>query len=135
MATLEAHKQVVWQYVEAFNCGDFEALRNLFTPDALIYGVLGWGAIAQALPIWQELHTALAIQLKVEEMIAEGDTVAVRYIESGTFRATWRGQAPTGKSYELGAMEWFTLREGKIQRRWGARDALAQMRQLGLPLH
>jgi hypothetical protein len=29
-------------------------------------------------------------------------------------------------------MEWFVLREGRIHRRWGARDAAAQARQLGM---
>jgi hypothetical protein len=31
-------------------------------------------------------------------------------------------------------MEWFVIRDGRIQRRWGARDAASQMRQLGVPL-
>ena len=30
------------------------------------------------------------------------------------------------------AMEWFLVRDGKIQRRWAARDALAQARQVGI---
>jgi steroid delta-isomerase-like uncharacterized protein len=132
MADLEAHKQVVWQYVEAFNRGDFATLKDLFAIDALIYGVLGWGEIDKAIPIWKELHTGLAIELTVEEIIAEGDTVAVRYTERGTFKGTFRGQAPTGKSYELVAMEWFSFRNGKIHRRWGARDAASQARQLGM---
>ncbi len=109
MADLKAHKQVVLQYVEAFNCGDFTALEDLFAIDALIYGVLGWGEIDKAIPIWKELHTGLAIELTVEEIIAQGDTVAVRYTERGTFKRTFRGQAPTGKSYELVAMEWFSF--------------------------
>jgi steroid delta-isomerase-like uncharacterized protein len=132
MTNLEANKQVVMQYVESFNRGDFDALRNLFAIDALIYGVLGWGEIDKAIPIWQELHSGLAIELTVEEIVAQGDTVAVRYTERGTFQGTYRGQAPTGKSYELVAMEWFSFRDGKIFRRWGARDAASQARQLGM---
>ena len=37
----EANKKVVLEYVEAFNRADMEALRRLFTEDALVYGVLG----------------------------------------------------------------------------------------------
>ncbi len=107
-------------------------MRELFAPDALIYGVLGWGEFEAVLPIWQELHAAFGISLHVEGAIAEGDTVAVRYTERGTFRAPFRGNAPTGKSYELVAMEWFVVRDGKIYRRWGARDAASQARQLGM---
>jgi hypothetical protein len=31
-------------------------------------------------------------------------------------------------------MEWFVLRDGRIHRRWGARDAASQARQIGLSL-
>jgi ketosteroid isomerase-like protein len=58
----------VLEYVEAFNRGDMEALRRLFTPDALIYGVLGWGDLEKAVPIWQEIHEAFALQLQTTEL-------------------------------------------------------------------
>jgi steroid delta-isomerase-like uncharacterized protein len=130
----EQHKATVRAYVEAFNRGDLLALRALFTPDALVYGVLGCGGLDEAEPIWRGLHAAFKVELTVEQMIAEGDLVAVRYTERGTFVAPFRGQPPTGQSYELVAMEWFVLKDGKIHRRWGARDAASQARQLGMPL-
>lgn len=123
---------VVRQYVEAFNQGDSDALRDLFTPDALVYGVLGSAGLDEALPIWRELHAAFGIVLTIEDLIAEGDQVAVRYTERGTFTCPFRGKQPTGRAYELVAMEWFVLREGRIHRRWGARDSAAQARQIGL---
>jgi hypothetical protein len=52
--------------------------------------------------------------------------------ERGTFRRPAFGREPTGASYELVAMEWFTERDGRIVRRWGARDAASQARQLGI---
>lgn len=132
MTQLAANKQLVLQYVELFNRGDLAALQELFTPDALIQGVLGWGSLDKVMPIWKELHEAFEIELTVEDMIAEGDVVAVRYIERGNFVGSFRGQEPTGKSYELVALEWFTILDGKIHRRWGARDAASQARQLGM---
>ncbi len=130
----DAHKQVVRQYVAAFNQGDLATLQQLFTPDALIQGVLGWGDLATVMPIWQELHTAFALELTIEHIIAEGDTVAVRYTERGQFRNPFRGQEPTGQSFEVVAMEWFTMQDGKIHRRWGAREFASQSRQRGLKL-
>jgi len=130
----EANKQIVRDYVAAFNRGDIEALRRIFADDALIYGVLGWGNIDVAIPIWQQLHNAFAIQLTVEELVAEGDTVAARYTERGQSRGEFRGKAATGKSYEIVAMEWFVIKEGRIDRRWGARDSAAQFRQMELSL-
>ncbi len=134
MTTPEANKQVVLKYVEAFNRGDLEALQALFTPDALIQGVLGWGGLDKVMPICQELHEAFAIKLTVEEIVAENDTVAVRYSERGTFVGSFRGQQPTGKSFELVAMEWFTLIDEKIHRRWGTRDSASQARQIDMKL-
>jgi steroid delta-isomerase-like uncharacterized protein len=130
----ERNKQVVQEYVEAFNRGDMEALSRLFTPDALVYGVLGWGNLDVVVPVWEELHNAFAITLQIEAMVAEGDTVAVCYTERGTSVGAFRGQAATGKSYEIVAMEWFIFQNGLIHRRWGARDSAAQSRQMGLPI-
>jgi hypothetical protein len=57
----DANKQVVLQYVEAFNRGDMMRLQNYSPPDALIFGVLGWGEIDKAALIWQELHDSFSI--------------------------------------------------------------------------
>ncbi len=129
-----ANKQTVLAYVDAFNRGDEQSLRPLFTDDALIYGVLGWGRYDEVVLIWREIKAAFNIQLTVEEIIAEGVTVAVRYTERGTSRGSFRGGPVTGKSFEVVAMEWFQMKDGKIHRRWGARDNASQLRQMGLPL-
>ena len=76
----------------------------------------------------------MGINLKIEQIIAEENIVAVRYTETGIFRAYFLGQEPTGLSYELVAIEWFEIAEGKIKKRWGARDFAAQARQIGLSL-
>src|SRR6185295_12970266 len=117
-----------------FNRGDIEVLIDLFAPDALVYGVLGWGRMDQAVPIWREIKAAFDIQLQVESMIADDDIVAVRYIERGTSVGSFRGGPVTHRSFELVAMEWFNFKDGKIHRRWGARDNASQLRQMGLPL-
>jgi predicted ester cyclase len=133
MATADAHKEIIRNYAAAFSAGDFTRLRALFTTDAEIQGVLGWGHIDElAMPVWRDLHAAFGTQLKIEALAADGDLVAARYTETGTFRAPFRGQEPTGRSYELVAMEWFEMKDGKIRRRWGARDSGAMSRQLGL---
>jgi ketosteroid isomerase-like protein len=128
----ESNKMVVQQYVQAFNRGDMDGLRSLFAPDALIWGVLGFGSVDDAMPIWRELCSGISMRLSVEGIIGEGDTVAVRFRETGTFKGPFRGKEPTGKSYDIVAMEWFVLRDGKIVRRWGARDSASISRQIGM---
>ena len=128
-----ANEKIVLAYVDAFNRGDIEELQTLFTDDALVYGVLGWGGMDQVVPIWREIKAAFNIQLQVESMIAEGEIVAVRYVERGTSVGSFRGGPVTGESFEVVAMEWFEFKDGRIHRRWGARDNAAQLRQMGLP--
>jgi steroid delta-isomerase-like uncharacterized protein len=130
----EENKKIVLEYVEAFNRADETALLKLFAEDALVYGVLGWGSLDVVVPIWREIQAAFAIQLQIESIIAEGDTVAVRYTERGTSIGSFRGGSVTGKSFEVVAMEWFIIKDGKIHRRWGARDSAAQSRQMELPI-
>ncbi len=127
----QQNKELVLKYVDAFNRGDLDALCNLFSTDALIWGVFGWGEIKTVRPMWRDLMDCLKIQLQVEAIIAEGNTVAVRYVERGTAAREFRGAAATGRSYELTAMEWFEIKDELIHRRWGARDSAAQAKQLG----
>ena len=129
-----ANKRVVRSYASAFSAGDLDRVRRLFAPDASVHGVLGWGALDVAMPIWRELVAGFGPRLEIEDLVAEGDTVAARMTESGTFRAPFRSQPPTGRGYEVTAMEWFELKDGLIRRRWGARDVAAIARQAGLRL-
>lgn len=123
----------VLTYVEAMNHGDCERLATLFTPDALIHGAKGWGGLDIAMPVWRALHSALEMRLVVEDIVAEQDSVAVRFTERGRWVAPFLGQdQPTGLSYEITAMEWFDLMGRRIRRRWGVRDTAAQARQIGM---
>lgn len=132
MAGEEACKAVVREYVEAFNRGDLGRLKALLAEDAEIQGVMGKGLLERVEPVWRQLIEGYGIQLQIEGLIAEGNIVAARYVERGTFRAPAFGRQPTGKSYQLVAMEWFEIEKGKIRRRWGARDAASQAKQLGI---
>lgn len=134
MSIEDRAKEIVLKYVAAFNRGDLDELASLLAVDAEIQGVFGKGVFEKIAPIWQQLIEGYGMQLNVQSLIAEGGIVAARYIESGTFRAPAFGAEPTGKSYEIVAMEWFEIENDKIKRRWGARDAASQARQLGIPL-
>ena len=131
---LQQDKAVVLAYVDAFNRGDLEGLCRLIAPDAQVWGVLGFGGMDVVRPIWKDLIECLKVKQRVETMVAEGDTVAVRYVESGTSMRAFRGLGPIGKSCELVAMEWFVVKGGLIHRRWGARDFASQSRRPGFPL-
>ncbi len=132
----DTNKDLVSAYVDAFNRFDMPALRGLFAADARIYGVLGYGGLNDVEPIWRELHEGMNINLEILDIAAEGTNVVVRYRESGRYSGFFRGLVghdPTGKSYEVTAMEWFVVENGKITTRWGARDSAAILRQVTHP--
>lgn len=131
---LDQNKEIVKQYVSAFNRGDMEALRSLFAEDATIQGVFGLAPLEKAFEVWKQLISGLNMKLIIEEIIAEGEHIAVRYTEKGVFKGSFMGHSPTGKSYEIKAMEWFIIKDGKIKQRYGARDHFSQAKQIGLPL-
>lgn len=120
--------------MQAMNVGDIEALRELFTVEAQIQGVMGAGAFDFAARVWRDLHDGLNMKLEVLSMVVDGDTVVVRLRESGQWTGPFLDfKQPTGRSYELQAIEWFELCDGKIAQRWGARDGGSQAVQLGFP--
>ncbi|WP_114240831.1 ester cyclase [Dyella sp. C9] len=130
----EQNKRVVMAYVDAFNLGDLDGVCALFAPDALVHGALGWGGVDAVRPIWSELVRCFQVCLEVDAVAAEGDAVVVRYTERGRSVASFRGGPVTGEPYELIAMEWFVVKGGHIERRWGVRDAASMFRQMGLAL-
>ena len=127
------HTETVRAYVDAFNAGEWERLKNLFDPAANIRGVLGWGGLDIAMPVWRELHDSMNMHLDIEQLVQDGETVVALLNETGRFAAPFRGlpgREPTGKTYEIIAIEWFEFNGDKIMRRWAARDSAAVTRQV-----
>jgi ketosteroid isomerase-like protein len=95
---MKTAQQVVLAYVDAFNRGDVDGVCSPFTSDAVVWGVTGWGSPDEARPVWKDLMEALQIQLTVDAMVVQGETVVVRYTERGTSVRAFRGLGPTNRS-------------------------------------
>ena len=64
--------------------------------------------VSQFLPSFPDLqHT-------VEEMIVDGERVAVRFSAGGTHTGAWMHFAPTGKSIRYTGVTWARIAENKI---------------------
>jgi predicted ester cyclase len=68
--------------------------------------------------------------MTIDDVIAEGDRVAVRLTSSATQTGKFMGMEPTGKRYEIGEIHWFRLRDGQISEHWHQADFLGMQRQL-----
>jgi steroid delta-isomerase-like uncharacterized protein len=71
------------------------------------------------------------IRFVVDDIIAEDDRVAVRLTAGATVVGEFEGMAAAGKSYEVGEIHIFRIRDGKIVEHWHQYDAAGMMRQLG----
>jgi steroid delta-isomerase-like uncharacterized protein len=68
----------------------------------------------------------------VEDMVAEGDKVAVRYKITGTHKGEFTGIPPTNKKITVRALEIDRIVGGKFVEGWISFDTLGMMQQLGL---
>jgi steroid delta-isomerase-like uncharacterized protein len=66
----------------------------------------------------------------VEEMVADGDAVAVRYTMTGTHRGEFAGIPPTGKAVVAQSMAFYRLADGQIVEERAQLDMLGILQQL-----
>jgi steroid delta-isomerase-like uncharacterized protein len=68
----------------------------------------------------------------LEEMVAEGDTVASRFTWTGTHRGEFLGVPATGRSVVIKGMVMDQLADGKMSKSRILMDSLGMMQQLGV---
>ena len=131
----EDNKAVIHRLLDRLNQKDVAALDEFCTPDFVNHDPANpqvrsredfkqWFAgLSTAFP---DLHFSL------EDILAEGDKVAYRYILHATQSGPWRGAPPTGKSITVTAMAFTRLHDGKSAELWQNTDALGLVQQLGL---
>lgn len=127
----ERNKAIYRELNKAANEYNFAAYGKFYAESFEIKG-LGKGpeaAIANAKQYWA---TFPDLQVKILELIAEGDLVMARCEATGTQKGEMMGIAPTGK---VGKVAHWTINrfnaEGKIIESWNLNDNLSMMRQLG----
>ena len=66
-----------------------------------------------------------------QDIVAQGDTVAVRFVVEATHEGDLLGIAPTGRKVRWDAVDVYRLRDGKICEEWAADDMTALLHQVG----
>ena len=122
-------------YEEVFNKRNVAALDDFYAPDhidhtlppGLPVGPEGTKqAIATMLEGFPDLH------ITIEDMIAEGDKVVIRFTTHGTQQRTLGGIPPTGKQVAVSTIEITRIVGDKIVEDWGLDDRLGMLQQLDL---
>jgi steroid delta-isomerase-like uncharacterized protein len=118
-----------------FNQRNLDALYEFYAPDAL------WHQPDQNLQGLEEVKQWLArpfeafpdLNVSVEDVIAEGDKVIIRYTSRGTHQGETGGLGPpTGRQIELEGIAILRFEDGKIVEFWDRFDNLSLLQQLGL---
>ncbi len=71
------------------------------------------------------------LQYRLDGMVAEGDTVAVRWSWRGKQSGEYRGTPPTWKEVSCTGMGFWRLENGRITEHWSNIDQLGILQQLG----
>lgn len=130
----EQNKSVVIAYYEdVWNRGNLDALDALLG-DAFVdeeacaveYQERGEGSRAGLKQLIAGIRDSFPdLHAKIDDMLAEGNLVAVRSTFTGTF-------APSGKLVTFSGIDIWRVEDGKLQKRWGYFDAAGLLSQVGV---
>lgn len=129
----EENKALSARIFAALSRGDIAGATESYTAETRIYGFapqpLNLESYKQVLAMYFSAFPD--IRLTVEDMVAEGDKVAARYIARGTHRGEFMGIPPTGRQIETSEMMIAHVVNGKTVMLWVCPDNLTMFQQLG----
>jgi steroid delta-isomerase-like uncharacterized protein len=132
----EENKAIIQSVEEALNRGDWDVVDRLFAASYVDHDPSRAGlppgpeGVKQA---WSMFRAAFPdLQVTIEDMIAEGDKVAVRGVVRGTHQGELMGIPPTGKQVTATLIDVNRIESGKLVERWAEQDNLGMMQQLGV---
>jgi steroid delta-isomerase-like uncharacterized protein len=135
MVSIEENKRVARRiFEEVLNRGDFSVAGELVldcyrhhpAPPDLPAGVQGFCAITEM------YRTGFPdLQTGVEDMLGEGDRVAVRFSGTGTHDGDFMGIVPTGQKIRATGMAWFRFEDGRVAEEWSELNTLEILLEIG----
>ena len=67
----------------------------------------------------------------LQDIIASGDTVATRWVVTGSLQQEFMGIPATGQRIRVGGTNFYRLEDGRVTDIWAQSDALGMLQQLG----
>ena len=139
--SLEQNKQLVMRWInEVVNRQDVTGVEQFYAPNSVYHFVPTDPSEQGQIPGPEGERRFEAAyyaafpdnHFQVEQIVAEGDLVMIRYVYSGTHRGNFMGFAPTGKSFKAAGMDLFRIVNGKFVEKWMSMNTLEVLQQLGL---
>ncbi len=132
----ERNKEVVRAVEEAWETGNLDVLDQYFAegyaPGSAVPG-LPPGLAGAKMAHGGAMQTFPDRHVEIEDMVAEGDKVAIRCRVTGTNDGGFQlfGVGPNGNKVDFEWISIYTLKDGKIVDHVGLNDALKLGQQLG----
>lgn len=130
----EQNKQVALRLYELLNAGNAEAVGDLVATDYEEHDPLpGQGTGRDGVvDRFSMIVQGLAPRFTVEDVIAEGDRVVVRWTNAGTHVGDFAGAPATGRAFTIGGIDVYRVADGRLCEHWHQLDQLSMLGQLGL---
>jgi steroid delta-isomerase-like uncharacterized protein len=117
---------------EAFSQGKLEVADELVADGFVDHetpGAQGPEGLKQVVTMYRSAFPDL--KMTVDDMIVDGDKMAVRFTATGTHQGEFAGIPATGKSVSIGGIDIFRFENNKLVEHWGYGDQVGLMQQLG----
>jgi steroid delta-isomerase-like uncharacterized protein len=133
--SVEQNKELCRRLYAAVSTGDYDALDQLVVANFVEHEM-----VAPGMPTGREGLKALFRMIRQampdmvmtpEQIVAEGDLVAIRAVMTGTQTGAFMGLPPSGKHVEITVMDLDRIENNQFTEHWGVGDMLALMTQIG----
>lgn len=130
--SLEENKAAIRQLYDAMNQRDWEALERAFAPDYVHHSSPEHDmSLDQLRQVMVGFTTAFPdLHAEIDELIAEGNKVMVRWTQRATHSSEFMGIPPTGKHITWSGINIFRVVDGKIMEDTPYWDFSVILRQL-----
>jgi steroid delta-isomerase-like uncharacterized protein len=130
-------KALVRRFFEEYNKGKaaaIAAMDELYAADFLMHDGTGNDIHLKDLKQSEsEVFSAFPdVHFTIDDMVVEGDKVAVRFSFNGTRKGEFMGIPPTNKKVTEWAISIYRIARGKFVEAWERYDTMGFMQQLGL---
>lgn len=127
-------KQSAVRLYELLNAGRVESVGDLVTTDYVEHDPLpGQGHGREgAIDRFATIVGALAPHFTIEDVIADGDRVVVRWTNSGTHVGEFAGIPATGGTFSIAGIDIYRVEGDRLAEHWHVVDQLSMLGQLGL---
>ena len=132
LMSLEENKEIVRRMFEAVNERNLDVLDELVAPGFIDHKHQSRGLDVLKQTIANIFKSIPDFSEKTEDIIAEGDKVWVRLINTGTHSNEFMGIAPTQKKFVINSVDIFRIANGKIVEGWSVSDELDFLKKLGI---